>query len=187
MRAAAAAILLAALTCAPATETRADTPEAAETAAQLHLDRGVAAFRAHDYALAHRELEAARQLAPDRPNPYRWLALTEVQLGECPQALVNIGEFLARVPSADPRVPEMIRLRALCGQTGPLVGAPPPITAPAADPPRRTAKRRWLWPVLVGAAIGVGVGVAIVVTRDADPTRLPAVRCDATGCRPEAP
>jgi hypothetical protein len=183
MRAAAAAILVAAITCAPPPVVRADTPGAAEAAAQLHLDRGVAAFRAHDYALAHRELQAARELAPDRPNPYRWLALTEVQLGDCAPALVNIGEFLARVPSTDPRVPEMIRLRALCGQA-----RAPAVIAPTAEPPRRSPRRRpWLWPAIFGATIGVGVAAAIVFTRDADPARLPAVRCDATGCRPEAP
>jgi hypothetical protein len=92
----------------------------AEAAALLHLDRGVTAFRAGDLARAHREFEAASELAPDRPNPYRWLALTEVQTGDCRRAVVNAEAFLSRVPADDPRAPEMIRARELCRRTGVL-------------------------------------------------------------------
>lgn len=94
--------------------------DATEKAALLHLERGVAAFKAGDYLRAHRELEAAHELAPDRANPYRWLALTEVQLGDCQRALVNIEEFLARVKPDEPRVAELVRLRDLCQRTGVL-------------------------------------------------------------------
>lgn len=89
-----------------------------EAAARVHLDRGVEAFRAGDFVRAHRELRIAHELAPDKPNPYRWLALTEVQLGDCARALVDIDGFLARVPPDDPRRPEMIRWRELCARTG---------------------------------------------------------------------
>lgn len=91
-----------------------------EDAAQVHLDRGIAAFEKKDYATAHRELSAANQLVPAKPNPYRWLALTEVQLGECTRARANIDAFLARVAADDPRRAEMMRLRALCSRTGAL-------------------------------------------------------------------
>ncbi len=121
MRASAATILVVALAAGAA---RADT---VEDAARVHLDRGVAAFRAGDYARAHRELTAASELVPDRPNPYRWLALTEVQLGDCRRALVNIEAFLSRVPDDDERVPEIVRLRELCQRTGALrVESTPP-------------------------------------------------------------
>jgi len=89
-------------------------------AALVHLDRGVAAFRAGDFARAHRELLAAHELAPDKPNPYRWLALTEIQLGDCASALVHIEGFLARVRAGDPRIAEMTRWRELCRRTGVL-------------------------------------------------------------------
>ena len=108
-----------------AVETAAADPTA--DAALVHLERGVAAFRAGDFARAHRELVAAHDLAPDRPNPYRWLALTEIQLGDCAHALVNIAGFLTRVAAGDPRVPEMTRWRELCARTGGLrVESTPP-------------------------------------------------------------
>ena len=82
--------------------------------ALAHLDRGVAAYRARDFALAHRELEAAQRLAPDRANPYRWLALTEAELGDCTSALANIEAFLSRVPALDERISELSALRERC-------------------------------------------------------------------------
>ncbi|MBA3393949.1 MAG: PEGA domain-containing protein [Deltaproteobacteria bacterium] len=88
--------------------------------AQVHLDRGIAAFEAGDYTTAHRELAAASELAPAKPNPYRWLALTEIQLGDCARAVVNIEHFLSRVPAEDPRRAEMQRLQGLCARTGVL-------------------------------------------------------------------
>ena len=116
MRALVAPIVAAVLLGAPPTA-RAD---ATETAALLHLERGVAAFRAGDYLRARRELEVAHELAPDRANPYRWLALTAVQLGDCKAVLINIDGFLARVAADEPRVAELVRLRELCQRTGVL-------------------------------------------------------------------
>jgi len=92
--------------------------DATETAAQVHLDRGVAAFERGDYVIAHRELVAARDLVPHKPNPYRWLALAEVQLGDCTQAVTNIDAFGKRVVAGDPRLAELARLRDLCQRTG---------------------------------------------------------------------
>lgn len=89
-------------------------------AALAHLERGVAAYRAGDFAHAHAELLAAQRLAPDRPNPYRWLAMTEVALGDCRGALVRVESFLSRVPAADPRVAEMLAVRQRCTATGTL-------------------------------------------------------------------
>jgi len=92
----------------------------AEDRALAHLDRGVAAFRAGDFAQARAEIAEAQRLVPDRPNPYRWLAMTEVELGDCRSALVNIESFLSRVPAGDPRVAEVIALRGRCVSTGTL-------------------------------------------------------------------
>ena len=115
MRAVVASIAVAA-TCLAA-PVRADPTEAA---ALVHLHRGVTAFRAGDFGRAHREFEAARELAPERANPYRWLALTEVQTGDCRSAVVNAEAFLTRVAADDPRAPELVRVRELCGRTGAL-------------------------------------------------------------------
>jgi hypothetical protein len=92
----------------------------AEDRALAHLDRGVAAFRAGDFAEARVEIALAQRLAPDRPNPYRWLAMTEVELGDCHSALIDIESFLSRVPAGDPRVAEVIALRGRCVATGKL-------------------------------------------------------------------
>src|SRR5688500_14575981 len=79
----------------PASSALADSTE---DQALAHLDRGVAAFNAKDFQRALRELTAAHDLVPDKANPYRWLALTQIQLGNCPAALGHIDGFLARVP-----------------------------------------------------------------------------------------
>jgi hypothetical protein len=124
MRAPVASILVLALAALPAAPARAD---AVEDAARVHLDRGIAAFRARDYAVAQRELTTASELVPDKPNPHRWLALTEIQLGDCRGALVHIEGFLSRVPADDERVAELVRLRELCQRTGALqVASSPP-------------------------------------------------------------
>jgi hypothetical protein len=115
-----------------------------ESRALDHLDRGVAAYRAGDYQRARAELVAASALAPDKPNPYRWLALSEVALGDCASALIHVESFLSRVPPADPRVAEVVALRERCVDTGVvrvsstpsgaalrLDGAPPAQTTPA--------------------------------------------------------
>ncbi|HSR96948.1 MAG TPA: PEGA domain-containing protein [Kofleriaceae bacterium] len=88
-----------------------------EDAALAHLDRGVAAYRAGDFARAHDELLEANRMAPDRPNPYRWLALAEAELDDCQSALINIEAFLSRVPADDARVAELVALRDRCQHT----------------------------------------------------------------------
>ena len=117
MRALGAAIVIAALVVVGSSPAVAGPDH---DTALTHLQRGVASFRAGDYAAALGEFRAAQQLAPDKPNPYRWLALTQVQLGDCPSALVNIAAFVERVPAGDARLAELIRLRELCLQTGVL-------------------------------------------------------------------
>lgn len=108
---------------------RAASADPVEDAAQVHLDRGVAAFERGDYLAAHAEIEAANKLVPAKANPYRWLALTEVQLGDCARARGNIDQFLERVAADDSRRAEMLRLRELCGRTGTLAIRTTPVTA----------------------------------------------------------
>src|SRR5207244_3121477 len=98
--------------------------EGRDEAALQHLDVGVAAYRAGEYATARREFEAARKLVPDKANPYRWLGLTSVQLGDCTRALLDFETFLKLVPREDERVPEVIRLRDEC-QRAPRAQPPP--------------------------------------------------------------
>jgi PEGA domain len=91
-----------------------------EAAAQVHLDRGIAAFEKGSFAVAHEEFVQSNKLAPTMPNPYRWLALSEVQLGDCASARTNIDAFLERVAADDARRAEMVRLRELCSRAGTL-------------------------------------------------------------------
>ena len=157
------------------------TGDTVENQALTHLDRGVAAYRAGDYGRAHAELVAASQLAPDRPNPYRWLALTEAALGDCDGALINIESFLSRVAADDPRVGELRALRERCLRTvranAPAPAAPAP-EAPPADPP--LVRRWWFWTVVGAVAIAAaGAGYAL---SHGSSSRLPPVTCDPIGC-----
>lgn len=161
---------LAAATAQPA-------PGPDENAAQTHLDRGVAAFEAHAYADAHHEFSEASRLAPDRPNPYRWLALTEVQLGDCPAALEHIAAFTARVAADDSRLAEMIRLRALCSRVEPQGPAPTPA-------PSRPITRRWWFWATIGGVVAAGAVTAIVLARSGGAGELPPIHCSDTGCAP---
>ncbi len=182
--------------------------ERRDDAALAHLDVGVAAYRAGDYVAARREFEAARRLVPDKANPYRWLGLTAVQLGDCTQALLDFEMFLKLVPPGDERVPEVTRLRDQCERPPAAPGAPTttpmttpvPTTAPAPSPPRglfvattptrpapskRLVRRWWFWTALGGAAAlaaaGITLGVVLGTPRE---TPLPPIVCGTTGCAP---
>jgi hypothetical protein len=151
-----------------------------ETEALGHLDRGVAAYRLADYPTARRELDAAIELVPDRANPYRWRALTELAQHDCTNALVDIESFLSRVPADDDRIGELATARDRCVATAklaPLAPAPPP--PPRAEP--AFYDHWWFW-TAVGAVALTGAGVAYGVTRH-DETALPVVHCSDTGCK----
>ena len=157
-------------------------PRSVENEALHHLDRGVAAYRAGDYAVAEHELHTAQALVPEKPNPYRWLALTESALGECQQALVDIESFLSRIPADDPRVAEMVQLREHCVVDLHAQHAQP-AQPPAAPPPESTpiTHRWWLWTAVGVVAVAAGVTTYAVV-HDPGPSTLPAITCGTTGC-----
>ncbi|MEO8550778.1 MAG: hypothetical protein ABI678_12420 [Kofleriaceae bacterium] len=151
-----------------------------ETEALGHLDRGVAAYRIADYPTARRELDATIDLVPDRANPYRWRALTELAQHDCPNALVDIESFLSRVPADDARIAELAAARDRCVATAKVTPlAPTPPAPPRAE--RSFYEHWWFW-TAVGAVALTGAGVAYGVTRH-DETALPVVHCSDTGCR----
>lgn len=162
--------------------------EPSEDAALAHLDRGISAFNAKDFARALTEFTAAHELVPDKANPYRWLALTEIQLGDCVSALVHIEAFLARVPPADPRVAEMARWREFCRRPAPqpspqVTGTQGLAATPSSPPPRKPLRQRWwFWPAIGTAALAI-TGAVVYAATDADPPVLPTIRCDNAGCR----
>jgi len=102
----------------PAGEPRPGDPRQADASACL--DRGVAAYRARDFARAVGELVAASRLVPGWPDPYRWLALAQAESGDCPSAAINVAAFAACVAPGDPRLPELSALRDRCLRTGEL-------------------------------------------------------------------
>ena len=155
-----------------------------ERAAQVHLDRGVAAYGAGDLELALRELQTTVELVPHKPNPYRWLALTEIQLGDCAHARLDIDSFIARVDAADPRIAELIRARDACKQRGVprVVGIRDrEQVAPSPEPGRPLVTKWWFWTAVAVGAVAITGG--ILLTRDDGPTQLPGISCTASGCR----
>ncbi|MEZ4398661.1 MAG: hypothetical protein R3B06_01485 [Kofleriaceae bacterium] len=154
-------------------------PDPVEAAAQVHLDRGIAAYQAGDFPRARAELTTARELVPHKPNPYRWLALTEVQLGDCPRAQVDIDAFMARSADDDPRRAELVRLRELCARRAAVVSSVPP---PRRSTARPITRRWWFWSAVGVVAVGA-VGAAAYAAGDAPPATLPGVTCDGSGCR----
>jgi tetratricopeptide (TPR) repeat protein len=184
-------LLLAALTMALlAAPARADDRE---EAALQHLDVGVAAYRAGDYAAARREFERARDLVPDRANPYRWLGMANVQLGDCTQALLAFEMFLKRVPPGDERVPGVTRLRDECERPRATAPAATPAMTPTPTPAATVAatarerkpltRRWWFWTALGGAAALTATGITLgVVLGTPHEARLPAIVCGTTGC-----
>ena len=98
---------------------RADNQEDA-----LHLlDEGVALFQANDLAAAREAFARARDLVPDKANPYRWLGLVDARLGHCQDAIDELETFLKRVPVTDTRAIEAITVRDRCrAELQPKVG-----------------------------------------------------------------
>ena len=166
--------LIAAVVVLAASTSRADTGDAA---ALDHLDRGIAAYRLGDYDTAHRELGLAQELAPDHPNPYRWLALTEIHQGDCKDAIVHIEAFLSRVPAGDPRVPELVAARQQCVSTS--QAAPPP--PPPVHEETPVYRRWWFW-TAVGVVAVAAVGVTVAATHGSGEAVLPPIRCSPGGC-----
>lgn len=97
---------------------RAVSPAAADTtdAARMLLDAGVDKFNAGNFAEARTMFEHARELAPDKPNPHRWLGLTDARLGHCDDAVSELDVFMRMVPVTDERMREASLARDLCNR-----------------------------------------------------------------------
>jgi hypothetical protein len=181
-------------------------PHRVEAAARL--DRGVAAYRAGDHAHAVSELVEASRLSPDWPDPYRWLALVEIEIDDCASATLNTAALAARVPPGDHRVAELVALRTRClhrptlefgsqfgsqpGAVDSLRAAEATFTATGARD-RPLVERWWLW-AAVGLATATVIGVIWAtngsgsgpgaMSGPSGDHGLPGVTCDATGCHP---
>jgi hypothetical protein len=78
------------------------------------LERGTEQFRTGDLEAARKSFQRARELVPDKANPYRWLGLVEARLNHCKEAVENLDQFLQRVPPNDPRTAEAVTVRDRC-------------------------------------------------------------------------
>lgn len=97
------------------------------------IDVGVSFYKAGDLEAAHSSFVRARDLAPDKPGPYRWLGLTQAKLGRCAEAVESLDKFISGIHPNDPRIPEATAARDTCKavlQHG-APPTPPPPRAPA--------------------------------------------------------
>ena len=78
------------------------------------LDDGWQLFLKGDLAAARSKFAFAQREFPDKPNPYRLLALVDAREHHCADALANLDQFLKRVKSDDPRYAEAVTLRDTC-------------------------------------------------------------------------
>jgi hypothetical protein len=78
------------------------------------LDEGIKQFNAGELQEARESFSRARDLVPDKANPYRWLGLVDARLGRCGDAIKELEIFLQKVPPNDSRVAEAVTLRDRC-------------------------------------------------------------------------
>src|SRR5258706_8565127 len=103
-------MLVCLLLCAAAPRARADK---ASEALQL-LDKGIVAFNAGQLPQARELFSRARDLVPDKANPYRWLGLVDARMGHCADAARELDIFLQKVPAGDAPTAEALTLRDRC-------------------------------------------------------------------------
>src|SRR5438045_1364790 len=78
------------------------------------LDKGIALFKAGDFAAARELFAQAHDRAPDKPDPYCWLGLADARLNRCADAMFELQTFVRRVPPDDARVAEAVAVRDQC-------------------------------------------------------------------------
>jgi hypothetical protein len=153
-------------------------PAVADEDPQQLLDSGIAAYDRGDFSSARKTFDRLVQLAPTKPNPHRWLGLTEAKLGECALSAAELRLFLRMVPPNDPRVAEVERVMDNCRVT-PAPAPPPPavVVQVEAKPADKPPRKRPYWAigvaagvVVVGVALGVGLGLGL---RPSDPAFTP--------------
>jgi tetratricopeptide (TPR) repeat protein len=167
--------------------------QADEAKALKYLKAGISLYDAKDWEAARQAFLQARNEAPDKANPYRWLGLVEAQRGNCGEALGYLDEFLKRAKPDDARRGEVMQQQEKCRTA--IANAPPgglqtksgsKLTLPQGSPPRtsnvplaldptRTPASptqdkpkpkkvgRWIWAVIAGSAAAAGGITAGVV------------------------
>src|SRR5262249_7971537 len=85
-----------------------------ESDAVKALDDGWQLFLKGKLAEARAKFAFAQQAFPEKPNPYRLLALVDAREGRCADAVAELDEFLKRVNADDERYAEAVTLRDTC-------------------------------------------------------------------------
>jgi hypothetical protein len=78
------------------------------------LDDGIKDFNDGNLPEARDAFAKARDLVPDKANPYRWLGLVDARMGHCDDAIKELEIFLQKVPPNDSRAAEAVTLRDRC-------------------------------------------------------------------------
>jgi hypothetical protein len=78
------------------------------------LDDGIKQFNAGELQEARDSFAKARDIVPDKANPYRWLGLVDARMGHCGDAIRELEIFLQKVPPNDSRAAEAVTLRDRC-------------------------------------------------------------------------
>jgi tetratricopeptide (TPR) repeat protein len=78
------------------------------------LDEGIKLFNDGELNEARDDFARARDLVPDKANPYRWLGLVDARMGRCGDAIKELEIFLQKVPPNDQRTAEAVTLRDRC-------------------------------------------------------------------------
>lgn len=145
-------------------------------AARAHLDAGLAAYDAGDYARAAREIKAAFEIDPD-PSLLYTLAQAERLGGQCPAALDHYRRFLQSKPS-EVGVEAANTGIALCEKAAP---APKPRPRPPKEAPRPQERPLWYKDganaAIAFGLLGTGLGVGYLAA--ATSSRLGAKRAES--------
>lgn len=134
--------------------------------AQEFLEKGLAAYEAGDLETARLAFERTVEIVPTKPNPYRWLGLTNAKLGHCAEAIQSLEKFLALVTSQDPRTVETTVIRDRCvAELAPKVGSLAVSSAPAGAEVRLDDPRGKLLGATPWRATDVKVGAHVLYLR----------------------
>jgi len=162
---------------------KAAAADANTQAAVEALNHGIERFERGDMSAARDSFVRARDLVPDKPKPYYWLARAHIELGHCDDALPSLEEFLRRVPPEHANFAHATALRTRCqgevaaaaareraarppavAPAAPVVVAaePAPALAPAPAPSssRRALRNAGLGLLVGGAVVAIGGGTA---------------------------
>ncbi len=142
----------------------------AKTEAKTHMDRAAALHRNGKFAEALNELTIAYTLDP-RPEMLYGIGQLQVQLGNCPQAILFYERFLSTKPEPMPAAAateaiETCRSAPDSLKTAPADGTAPPAGPQPGEPAASGQPARWYADKLGGVLLGGGVviGAIAVVT-----------------------